>query len=732
MAKENTEKELAVIYSDLDQDKLVLPNFQRGFVWDRSKQKSLLASTLVDLPVGSLLILQGNTDDFSKRKLCYPDDYEISGSFACDYVLDGQQRLSSLRSMFYDLFSESWEDTWKGIYGELRTRWFVRIHIHQNQPDDDYLDAFGYKDLNFVSLNHLTDSDIEDFIDYRPIHKTKDKEAHHPAYAPTADDGTRFTKAQIKNAKANKFAQDFLVPLWEVSLGTSGLHRKVLGKIAEARIAELKDKAEENSHDTNFYRKIFAPIDVSLDDIELTLDEQLDERGNISPTAFVTEWATLQAKWVERVAAELESLPDRKIAIIQLTRNEVNRAVAIFEAINRGGAPLSVYDLVVAKSAQEKKQKNLSARIIETISTPLQISDQINERFHNENKEKKYVWAPDALGVIEGNEPSKVLKEWFVNVLSILAYSETHKEKIQVTHIKKEKILTLKTAEVNNFSQRTIDAISRALAFLQFRCGVTSAKDTPYKLMVVVLAYVLDSDDVWKSKRSLDRIEYWYWSSLFGGAYSKAQNERCINDIELLTSFVNDSTSNPFARYAERVLDVTDYVTKNILLRKDDAIEKEPTTIKQALLQYYLSNNPVDFLKKTDTTSPETLSTWAISSKEQEVEVHHVIPLANKTKMNESTADLRKVPQFILNSALNLAYISKTANREISDETPAVYVKEIKNMATSTHFLPPDLTELEQLISTLDEKDSVYESILGVRYDLISNHLKNELNSLAL
>jgi uncharacterized protein with ParB-like and HNH nuclease domain len=42
MPIENTEKELPQLYVDLDKNKLVLPNFQRGFVWDRNKQKQLL------------------------------------------------------------------------------------------------------------------------------------------------------------------------------------------------------------------------------------------------------------------------------------------------------------------------------------------------------------------------------------------------------------------------------------------------------------------------------------------------------------------------------------------------------------------------------------------------------------------------------------------------------------------------------------------------------------------
>jgi uncharacterized protein with ParB-like and HNH nuclease domain len=42
---------------------LLLPNFQRDFVWDRKeKQKDLLASFVFNIPIGSLLILNGEKE----------------------------------------------------------------------------------------------------------------------------------------------------------------------------------------------------------------------------------------------------------------------------------------------------------------------------------------------------------------------------------------------------------------------------------------------------------------------------------------------------------------------------------------------------------------------------------------------------------------------------------------------------------------------------------------------
>ena len=719
MAIVNTEKELSTLYEDLEKDKLVLPNFQRGFVWDRNKQKQLLASILVDLPVGSLLILEGNANDFTKRKLCYPDELIIEGE--CYYVLDGQQRLSTLRTMLYDVFSDGeWRDVWDHLFGYLRTRWFLRVK--PNESEEDY---FGYNNLQFNSLKTLTDTDIIDFVEFKVVHKTKEQEVHHPGYRPKKDNGSYEERpAFIIDSIVNSYSDENLIPLYEVYKEDSGIHKKVLVKIANSRVDRLKLLAESVDHSKSFYLNLFVTekTNYTSDEIEV-LYEQATSEDEFNESIFVDKWAELKAVWVKDFCDELNSLIDRKMAIIHLHRNEMNRAVAIFEAINRGGEPLSVYDLVVAKSAQDQSVKNLSSKIIETLSVTIELTEALSEKYFRSHTANNVAqWSPMSMKVITGNEPSKQFKELFVNTLSLLVNVKGKGEDCKVEHIKKEKILSLSSNEVNEYCNRSIQAVVRALAFVQLRCGITSAKETPYKLMLIVLSFYLDDDDIWLSKRKLDKLEYWYWVSLFGGAYFSRQNEQCREDIVNLAPLI-DSGEKTFSYRESKVLDYPDYVTKDILLRKDENNEQEQGTVKRALLSFILSQCPKDFSRLGGEELLE-LCPWKIANQSISVELHHVIPLGSETKLGESSTAIRKDQSHPLNSTLNLAYISKEANRAIRDKSPAEYVNHIEELGSFDNYIPP-IRSFQEAMRTNE-----YGSVLEERYELLYRAIKQRISTL--
>ena len=57
------------LFEQLANNQILLPDFQREYVWNLEKQKSLLASLLVNLSIGSLLMINGKSNDFLSKEI---------------------------------------------------------------------------------------------------------------------------------------------------------------------------------------------------------------------------------------------------------------------------------------------------------------------------------------------------------------------------------------------------------------------------------------------------------------------------------------------------------------------------------------------------------------------------------------------------------------------------------------------------------------------------------------
>ncbi|MFI9488061.1 DUF262 domain-containing protein [Promicromonospora sp. NPDC052451] len=79
----------------LDGD-IALPEFQRPFVWKRPQILQLLDSIYKNYPIGSLLVWESRQDLKSKRSIADLDVGPRSAEYPVNYLLDGQQRLSTI------------------------------------------------------------------------------------------------------------------------------------------------------------------------------------------------------------------------------------------------------------------------------------------------------------------------------------------------------------------------------------------------------------------------------------------------------------------------------------------------------------------------------------------------------------------------------------------------------------------------------------------------------------
>lgn len=129
--KPTPERILQLAQRVLDGD-IILPEFQRPFVWKRKQILELVDSIYRNYPIGSLLVWESHQKLASKRTIADLEVAERSEKYPVNYLLDGQQRLSTICGVIY------WEpgdpkSVWNVIF-DLKTGRFSHIDTSEELP----------------------------------------------------------------------------------------------------------------------------------------------------------------------------------------------------------------------------------------------------------------------------------------------------------------------------------------------------------------------------------------------------------------------------------------------------------------------------------------------------------------------------------------------------------------------------------------------------------------------
>ena len=129
-----------------------LPPFQRPAVWTEEQSASLIESTWLGLPIGSIVVTE--TGSFDKESDKFP--------FSSDWLIDGQQRMRALsRYMHADLrifIGTEFEHDWNDLDEVQKRKWenmsigFIRI---DGNNENDLREL--YNRLNFSGTAHTED-----------------------------------------------------------------------------------------------------------------------------------------------------------------------------------------------------------------------------------------------------------------------------------------------------------------------------------------------------------------------------------------------------------------------------------------------------------------------------------------------------------------------------------------------------------------------------------------------
>ena len=136
-------QKLQHLQTDLEKGRLKIPQFQRDFVWDVEKAASLIDSIIRGYPIGELIYWQ-TTDRLREvrdlGRLNFPEADKGEGVF---YVLDGQQRLTSIIAALLGLtvtLRNGAKRDFSSILVHLNTKDVESPIIRTDHPEED--DAF--------------------------------------------------------------------------------------------------------------------------------------------------------------------------------------------------------------------------------------------------------------------------------------------------------------------------------------------------------------------------------------------------------------------------------------------------------------------------------------------------------------------------------------------------------------------------------------------------------------
>ena len=153
------------IIEKISSGEIRIPSFQRGFVWESEAVAFLMDSLYKGYPIGAVLLWRTKEKLVNERQLGRFILPEPTKDYPIDYVLDGQQRLTSIFSVFQTDLTPEDDLDWQDIY-------YIIDKNHQSK--DTQFVPLSADDVD--PLKHFPLSVLFDSVKYRRATENLDDE----------------------------------------------------------------------------------------------------------------------------------------------------------------------------------------------------------------------------------------------------------------------------------------------------------------------------------------------------------------------------------------------------------------------------------------------------------------------------------------------------------------------------------------------------------------------------
>ena len=688
---DSKEKNIQDIMKDIDNNKLLLPNFQRDFNWDKEKQKSLIASIFYNVPIGSLLFLETETD-MTTKTIGHKDTQNPTSEGSACYLMDGQQRLTTIKGVFDDFFKKNnSQKLFSKLYNDLKCRWFFKLNIfNKNGKIDEIhlkiiLDLIKYGEIK----EDKSISDIKDLITSCKIIQRHENKPYHPSIIKKNKED--FEQFLISNQYVALFLILSTIERTDLSSQYKELLTEPTQKIFKDKwFSKLKDNKEEKTKFTN----ILKDYDISIN---------LDDKSSTEK---------LSKQWADYIYETLRRfLTDRREISIITYKDSFRKAVEAFTAMNRGGLALSAFDIIAAKYS--------------ALSKEMLLKDRIKTKF-NEVCDKEYELLPKIdtqklFNHFKKDKDEQKFHKSYLNMLSIFASENPANP--GSNSIKEKNTLSLTKEDIDNHTDKAVISIALAFRFLSGYCGVSNINEISYELILLPIAKNLydRSRSNKLNKKDIAKILYWYWSSLFGGRYREKQSPRSIEDITVLNKLLKTGKIEKNS--------IIDETVKKVFA---DAGYSDFQSLKQQDTPK-LVNPVLQFILVTSILNEDLSNCLEVIKKIPEIEKSHLISLHDFNKISQKP--ITRNNKHYINSVFNLALLSKPNNRE--DRATSCFSWSAEDINNHKVLIPKTINSLDWNKFTLkvrdaknEKKNNLYEQFIDARSEKIKSTVDNYLQTL--
>ncbi|MHA1381065.1 MAG: GmrSD restriction endonuclease domain-containing protein [Candidatus Helarchaeota archaeon] len=372
------------------------------------------------------------------------------------------------------------------------------------------------------------------------------------------------------------------------------------------------------------YSEMYVDLDVNLDS---TLDDQIiitdisekDDYSYISIIDLMNGGITFFNKFPVEYHQKLElykkNIESYRFSVIDVRDISLDVATEIFTRINIGGKPLSLFEIMVAKTFDEERDFDLARKA---------------EEFIEELRGIGYETVSDSV---------------ILQTISLILINSCARR--DILKLNKEKFIDI--------WDKAIDSIRAAIDYFKKNYRIIVSKLLPYNALIVPFAYFFYNHNEPPVGKQSDYLKDFFWRCAISERYTAGQESKLAQDIDR----INDILDGKQPKYNWTVNFSPEYI-------KDFGYFSTGRSFIKAILCLYAYFQPKSFDTNADVIIDNSWLKQANSKN-----YHHFFPRAYLKK--------RRVDENKANHILNITIVDDYLNkRKIKAQAPSKYMKDFE------------------------------------------------------